>query len=61
MSKIIVFSGRYDTQCPFIYSEEIHHLVQNSKFYVFEKSNHTPYLEEKDIYNEMVKDYINLI
>jgi proline iminopeptidase len=57
----IVFCGKHDSQCPFVYSEEIHHLVPNSKFYVFEKSNHTPYLEEKEQFNEMVKDFVNLV
>jgi proline iminopeptidase len=57
----IVFCGKYDSQCPFVYSEEIHNLVPNSKFYVFEKSNHTPYLEEKEKFREMVKDFINLV
>jgi proline iminopeptidase len=57
----IVFCGRYDSQCPFVYSEEIHHLVTNSKFYIFEKSNHTPYLEEKEKFNEMVMDFVDLI
>ena len=57
----IVFCGRYDSQCPIVYSEEIHQLVPNSKFYVFEESNHTPYLEGNEKFNEMVKDYINLV
>ena len=57
----IVFCGRFDSQCPIVYSEEIHQLVPNSKFYVFEESNHTPYLEEYEKFNEMVKYYINLV
>lgn len=57
----IVFCGSYDSQCPFVYSEEIHHLVPNSKFYVFEKRNHIPYLEEKEKFYEMVQEYINLV
>ncbi|WP_456273311.1 alpha/beta fold hydrolase [Bacillus sp. AK031] len=56
----IVFCGLHDSQCPIVYSEEIHQLISNSKFYTFEKSNHTPYLEEKEKFNEMVKDFIEL-
>jgi proline iminopeptidase len=57
----IVFCGTCDSQCPFVYSEEIHHLVPNSKFYTFEKSNHIPHLEEKEKFNELVKDFIKLV
>lgn len=57
----IVFCGRYDSQCPLTYSEGIHHLVSSSKLYVFEKSSHVPYLEEKEKFNEMVQNFAKLI
>ncbi|ADC51437.1 hydrolase, alpha/beta fold family protein [Alkalihalophilus pseudofirmus OF4] len=56
----IVFCGRYDSQCPFVYSEEIHNLLPNSKLYVFETSNHFPHLEEKERFCEMVEDFNEL-
>jgi proline iminopeptidase len=56
----IVFCGRYDSQCPFVYSNEIHRLIPDSKFYIFEKSNHIPYLEEIEKFNEMVNDFVKL-
>ncbi|MEC2074047.1 alpha/beta fold hydrolase [Alkalihalophilus marmarensis] len=52
-----VFCGKYDSQCPFVYSEEIHNLLPNSKLYVFETSNHFPQLEEKERFREMVSDF----
>jgi proline iminopeptidase len=56
----IVYCGRHDSQCPFVFSEEIHHLIPASKFYVFENSNHSPFLEEKENFNEMIKDFIEM-
>ncbi|OLS38231.1 alpha/beta hydrolase [Alkalihalophilus pseudofirmus] len=56
----IIFCGRYDTQCPLVYSEEIHHLMQNSKLYIFEASNHFPHLEEKERFFEMVEEFRDL-
>ncbi|MBT2644996.1 alpha/beta fold hydrolase [Bacillus sp. ISL-41] len=53
----IVYCGRHDSQCPFVFSEEIHHLIPASKFYFFEKSNHSPFLEEKGNFKEMIKDF----
>lgn len=55
------FDEYFSMPSPIVYSEEIHQLVPNSKFYVFEESNHTPYLEGNEKFNEMVKDYINLV
>ncbi len=57
----IVFCGKYDSQCPFIYSEEIHDLIPKSIFYIFEQSNHVPYLEEQEKFYEMVKDFKNIV
>ncbi|TMU85835.1 alpha/beta hydrolase [Bacillus sp. BHET2] len=56
----IVFCGRYDSQCPFVYSEEIFHLVPNSTFYIYENSNHSPHLEELEKFRGMVKDFNHL-
>lgn len=55
-----VYCGRYDTQCPLVFTEEISTGLINSKLYVFEKSNHIPYLEEKEIFLEMVCDFKEL-
>ncbi|MFI8685774.1 alpha/beta fold hydrolase [Rossellomorea sp. NPDC077527] len=57
----IIFCGRYDSQCPFVYSEEIFDLLPNSSFYIFENSNHSPHLEEREKFSEMVKDFNQLV
>lgn len=56
----IVFCGKHDSQCPFVYSEEIFNLVPNSTFYIFENSNHSPHIEEKEKFSGMVKDSFHL-
>ncbi|MGE7765012.1 alpha/beta fold hydrolase [Peribacillus sp. NPDC096540] len=56
----IVYCGRYDAQCPLVFSEEISEGLINSKLYIFEESNHFPYLEEKDTFIDMVSDFKNL-
>ncbi|WEG18887.1 alpha/beta fold hydrolase [Alkalihalophilus pseudofirmus] len=52
-----VFCGRHDSQCPIVYSEEIHNRLLNSKLFIFETSNHFPHLEEKERFREMVRDF----
>jgi proline iminopeptidase len=57
----VIFCGRHDAQCPFVFSEEIFHLVPNASFYIFENSNHSPHVEEQEKFNEMVKDFSHLV
>ncbi|MED4018807.1 alpha/beta hydrolase [Sutcliffiella cohnii] len=56
-----VYCGLHDSQCPFDFSREIHSLIPHSKLYVFEKSNHNPFLEEKEEFHKMVMDYTELL
>ncbi|MDQ0160757.1 alpha/beta fold hydrolase [Alkalibacillus salilacus] len=56
----IVFCGRYDAQCPLVFSQDISRGLQNSNLYVFEKSNHFPFVEEKDQFADMVSDFKRL-
>ncbi|MFD9626589.1 alpha/beta fold hydrolase [Peribacillus muralis] len=53
----IVYCGRYDAQCPLNFSEDIDVRLKNSKLYIFEESNHFPYLEEKEGFMTMVSDF----
>lgn len=57
----IVYCGRHDAQCPLVFSEEINAGLKNSKLYIFEKSNHFPYLEEKEKFLQMVSDFKELL
>ncbi|WP_088013792.1 alpha/beta fold hydrolase [Gottfriedia acidiceleris] len=56
----IVYCGRYDAQCPLFFSEEINERLSNSQLYIFENSNHVPYIEEVDKFHEMVLDFKSL-
>ncbi|MGM7683715.1 alpha/beta fold hydrolase [Cytobacillus sp. Hm23] len=55
-----VFCGRYDTQCPLIFSEEISKCLTNSTLYIFDLSNHFPFIEEKEKFLEIICDFKNL-
>jgi proline iminopeptidase len=56
----IVYCGRHDTQCPLYFSEQINKGIANSKLYIFEESNHLPYLEEKSKFRKMLFDFKQL-
>ncbi len=53
-----VYAGRYDAQCPFKYGVEIAALLSNSTFTKFDESNHFPFVEEQDKFEEFVKSTI---
>lgn len=52
-----IYCGRHDAQCPLVFSEEINSALKHSKLYIFEKSNHNPFLEENDTFLEMISDF----
>lgn len=56
----LVFCGKFDAQCPLVYSKEISSLIPNAKLYIYEQSNHNPFLEEKEKFIEMVDDFHRL-
>jgi proline iminopeptidase len=55
-----VYCGRHDAQCPLIFSEEIHKYLPVSEMFVYEESNHVPYLEEKEEFLHMVSKFAEL-
>ncbi|MBN8211121.1 alpha/beta hydrolase [Bacillus sp. NTK071] len=50
----LIICGRYDVQCPLMYSIEMDEGIPNSKMVVFEKSNHYPFLEEAERFTEVL-------
>lgn len=54
-----IYAGKFDTQCPYKYGEEIAQLLPNSTFVFFEKSNHFPYSEETEKFHEFVAQTLN--
>ncbi|MDE5413304.1 alpha/beta fold hydrolase [Alkalihalobacterium chitinilyticum] len=52
-----IYCGRFDSQCPLIFSLEIQNLISTSNLVIFEKSNHNPFLEEKEYFAQMVDQF----
>lgn len=50
-----IYAGKYDAQCPLRFGEEIADSIPCAKLTVFEESNHNPFSEEEDKFNEFVK------
>lgn len=54
----ILLSGRYDESTPAI-NEVLHQEIRNSEWVTFEKSSHTPHLEETERYIEVLSDFLD--
>ncbi|APH03752.1 alpha/beta fold hydrolase [Bacillus weihaiensis] len=54
----LIICGEFDVQCPITYSREMNELIPNSKLIVFHKSNHYPFLEEADLFQEEIKNFL---
>lgn len=50
-----IYCGKYDTQCPLVFSEEIASLIPNAYLTIFEESSHNPFVEEEGVFNSFVK------
>ena len=55
-----IYSGKFDAQCPLKFGEEIAQLIPTAKLTVFEESNHNPFSEEEDKFNEFIKETIEV-
>lgn len=54
----LILSGRHDESTPAI-NEVLQRGIQNSKWILFEKSSHTPHLEETERYIQVVSDFLD--
>ncbi|HET7145475.1 MAG TPA: proline iminopeptidase-family hydrolase [Anaerolineales bacterium] len=54
----LILSGRHDESTPAI-NEVLHQGIRESKWVVFEKSSHTPHLEETERYIQVVSDFLD--
>lgn len=50
-----IYCGKFDAQCPLKFSEEIAELIPNSSLTIFEESNHNPFSEEEERFDEFVR------
>lgn len=56
-TKTIILCGRYDVQCPVDFSIEMSELIQDASLYIFEQSNHYPFLEEEFEFKRVIKSF----
>ncbi|MFJ5792122.1 alpha/beta fold hydrolase [Lysinibacillus sp. NPDC093197] len=54
-SPSFIYCGRFDTQCPLVFSEEIATAINNSSLTIFDESSHNPFVEEEEAFNNFVK------
>ncbi len=57
-AKALILSGRYDVQCPLSFSVEMNELMPESQLFIFNKSNHYPFLEEKPLFRQVISTYL---
>ncbi|OIU68561.1 alpha/beta fold hydrolase [Rossellomorea aquimaris] len=50
----LILCGRHDVQCPVSYSIEMVEEIPYAQLAIFEESNHYPFLEEKELFCEVV-------
>jgi proline iminopeptidase len=55
---VLVSVGRYDWVTPIVCSEEITTEIKQSTLHIFEKSGHSPHVEENDKYLQLVRDFL---
>lgn len=55
----LIICGKYDVQCPVIYSMEMAEYIPDSKLVVFNRSNHYPFLEEAELFKKEYNLFIN--
>ncbi|MFZ3590444.1 alpha/beta fold hydrolase [Bacillus sp. DJP31] len=55
---VLVTVGREDWVTPVVCSEDIAREIENSTFVIFEKSGHSPHLEENEAYLKLVRTFL---
>jgi proline iminopeptidase len=55
---VLVTVGRHDWITPLEASQELHRLLPNSELVVFERSGHSPHMEEQGRYLQVVRDFL---
>lgn len=57
-ARTLILCGRHDVQCPLAYSIEMNELISDSRLVVFDESNHYPFLEQVELYQQVVQDFL---
>lgn len=53
-----IYSGQHDAQCPHKFGVEIAERLPNAQFTSFEKSNHYPFFEEEEEFEQFVENTV---
>lgn len=53
-----IYGGKFDAQCPYDFAVETAELLPNATLRTFEDSNHFPFIEEEDQFEEFVGEII---
>jgi proline iminopeptidase len=59
-SPTLIMCGKYDVQCPLIYSIEMNEQIQDSKLVIFKNSNHYPFLEESELFMDEFNKFLQV-
>jgi proline iminopeptidase len=54
----LVMVGRHDWICPVDQAEEIHRLIPHSELAIFERSGHSPQVEEREAFTERLRSFL---
>lgn len=60
-ARALIMCGEHDVQCPFEYSLEMDELIPSSKLIIFQDSNHYPFLEEKQLFQNEIDKFFKEI
>jgi proline iminopeptidase len=53
-----IYAGRFDTQCPVQFGEEIARLIPHAHLTIFERSNHFPFVEEEEQFAQALTNFL---
>ena len=56
--KTLILCGRHDVQCPISYSIEMQDGIPDSNLVIYEESNHYPFLEERELFQDELKQFV---
>lgn len=59
-SPTLIMCGKYDVQCPLIYSIEMNERIQDSKLVILKNSNHYPFLEESELFMDEFNKFLQV-
>jgi proline iminopeptidase len=57
-TQTLILGGKHDVQCPLSFSVEMNDLIPNSLLYIFQESNHYPFLEEQLLFHQVINKFL---